>query len=205
MTTKLFGPCFWVYHRWYKLLIAFIVTLCGADLLVQIFFPSAEPPLMNGINFLIGIVPAPFYLFVGLLLIPFYRYLPQPQPGAMVGLDALPIFALFTLPLSLAFWVLYSGIYWLLFVGIPRMMLRKKKNMTFYNLHVPRVKPGLETTTTPAALDAKKRRQNLLREIRQRRREQYKRFLVPPLASELDKRTILWNTPLLCQENFIQR
>lgn len=49
--------------------------------------------------------------------------------------------------------------------------------MTFYNLHIPGVITGLEITRSPEAIAAKAKRRLLLAEIRQRRRERYKRFL----------------------------
>jgi hypothetical protein len=49
--------------------------------------------------------------------------------------------------------------------------------MTVYKHHIPGVFTGLEITKTPAALEAKQRRRELLDEIRRRRRERYKAFL----------------------------
>jgi len=52
--------------------------------------------------------------------------------------------------------------------------------MTAYNLHISGVKPCLAITRSPDALEAKERRKAQLEEIRRRRREQYKQFLVSP-------------------------
>lgn len=52
--------------------------------------------------------------------------------------------------------------------------------MTVYNLHIPGVTTAralMLTTTSSQVAETKKRRQEVLKEIRRRRAENYKRFL----------------------------
>jgi hypothetical protein len=66
--------------------------------------------------------------------------------------------------------------------------------MTAYKHHIPGVTIAQESSGTPAALEAKRKRRELLEQIRRRRAENYKRFLArckPQSHPTIDKQSKL--------------